>query len=173
MRFKYQLRTADMAEQKLDNLLASLTRVSRTAYTPGAVADLDTADKVRDDLKAGYSAGDAWQELGGAREQQTFDMHMLALVDPGAYATQRAAALAGVKAATEAAFNTSYRQFHEAGYSREESKNMALRAAGVTKQVQEAAMSKKFGGTEGLFMGAAAREHAPSHIARGAGRPHG
>ena len=43
---------------------------------------------------------------------------------------------------------------------------MALRAASVTKGVQEQAMAKKFGGNDSLFMGASAREHAPTHIAR-------
>ena len=38
---------------------------------------------------------------------------------------------------------TAYKQFLEAGFSREEAKQMAIRAAGVTKSVQEQAMSKK------------------------------
>ena len=157
-----------LSEEAMTKLFAGSigAALGRTVYTPGAVVDLDSSDKVRDDLKAGYSAGDAWQELGGAREQQTFDMKMLALTDPAKYATARSAALGTVKAATEVAFNTAYRQFHEAGYSREESKTMALRAASITKGVQEAAMAKKFGGNDSLFMGASAREHAPTHVAR-------
>ena len=158
-----------MGDAKLDALIAGITTLTtRPGYTPGAVVDLvdTTGDKVRDDLARGFVAGDAWQELGGAREQQCFDMKMLALTDPAKYATARSAALAIVKTATEVAFNTAYRQFHEAGYSREESKTMALRAASVTKGVQEQAMAKKFGGNDSLFMGASAREHAPTHIAR-------
>ena len=153
-----------VSEEQFTKLLAGVGgALERKTYKPGAAI---TVGDVADDLKAGYSAGDAWQELGGAREQQTFDMKMLALTDPAAYATARSAALATVKAATETAFNAAYKQFHEAGYSREESKTMALRAASVTKGVQEAAMAKKFGGNDSLFMGASARQSAPTHIAR-------
>ena len=158
-----------MAEAKIEAMITGLgALLARPGYTPGAVVDLADNDgaKVVADLARGFGASDAWQELGGAREQQCFDMKMLALTDPAKYATARSAALAIVKTATEVAFNTAYRQFHEAGYSREESKTMALRAASVTKGVQEQAMAKKFGGNDSLFMGASAREHAPTHVAR-------
>ena len=154
----------DAAQEAASKRMASLfVGTPRTVYTAtGAI----TVANVATSLKADYTSNDAWEELGGAREQATFDMKMLALTDPAAYANARSTALGVVKTATAAAYENAYKQFHEAGYSREESKSMALRAASVTKGVQEQAMAKKFGGNDSLFMGASAREHAPTHVAR-------
>ena len=91
-------------------------------------------------------------------------MKMLALTNPGEYATMRATALNQVKAATEASYKAAYGQFVEAGFSREEAKQMALKTASVTKSVQEQAMNKKFGGLDSVFMGTVAIENAPSHV---------
>jgi hypothetical protein len=57
-----------------------------------------------------------------------------------------------------------YKQFVEAGFSREEAKQMALKTASITKSVQEQAMNKKFGGLDSVFMGTVAREHTPSYL---------
>ena len=136
--------------------------LTRTAYT-GNGAKIKV-DNVEDSLKGVYTVDDAWAELGGNREAQQFDMKMLALTNPGEYATMRAAALGQVKAATEASYAVAYKQFVEAGFSREEAKQMALKTASITKSVQEQAMNKKFGGLDSVFMGTVARENAPSHI---------
>ena len=136
--------------------------LTRTAYT-GEGAKYKVGN-VEDSLKGDYTTEDAWAELGGNREAQQFDMKMLALTNPAEYATMRATALGQVKATTEASYATAYKQFVEAGFSREEAKQMALKTASVTKSVQEQAMNKKFGGLDSVFMGTVAREHAPSHV---------
>ena len=136
--------------------------LTRTAYT-GAGARIEVGD-IDNSLKKAYTTDDAWAELGGNREAQQFDMKMLALTNPGEYATMRAAALGQVKKTTEASYATAYGQFVEAGFSREEAKHMALKTASITKSVQEQAMNKKFGGLDSVFMGTVAREHAPSHV---------
>ena len=136
--------------------------LTRTAYT-GDGAKYKVSN-VEDSLKADYTVDDAWAELGGNREAQQFDMKMLALTNPGEYATMRATALGQVKATTEASYAAAYKQFVEAGFSREEAKQMALKTASVTKSVQEQAMNKKFGGLDSVFMGTVAREHTPSYL---------
>ncbi len=90
---------------------------------------------MEDSLKGDYTVDDAWAELGGNREAQQFDMKMLALTNPE-YASMRAAALGQVKATTEASYSAAYKKFVEAGFSREEAKQMALKTASVTKSVQ-------------------------------------
>ena len=151
-----------ISEEQLQKLVEGLRPAPRPTYGgSGAI----TVANVANSLSAGYSDTDACEDLGGAREQARFNMQMTALTSPAEYATKRSAALDEVKVATTAAFNAAYKTFHESGYSREEAKAMALRAAGVTKQVQEAAMNKRFGGTESVFMGAVARKNAPTHIA--------
>ena len=115
-------------------------------------------------LGGDYTPHDAWQDLGGSRESEQFNMRIIALSDPQEYAALRTDAMKEVKDATEKAFMTAYKQFLEAGFSREEAKHMAIRAAGVTKSVQEQAMSKKFGSNDDLFTGAVQRKYAPTHI---------
>jgi hypothetical protein len=51
----------------------------------------------------------------------------------------RATAVAQVKKTTEASYAVAYGQFVEAGFSREEAKQMALKTASVTKSDQEQA----------------------------------
>ena len=117
-----------MADQKLAELFAGLDKIaSRPVGTPYTGTDL-TVSNVGDNLKADYTVGDAWSQLGGNREQQTFDMRMLALSDPGGYAKLRTAALGDVKTVTEGAFNSADKQFVESGFSREEAKHMALQS---------------------------------------------
>ena len=129
---------------------------------PYVGTDLRVAD-VAQNLSADYTVHDAWSQLGGNREQQTFDMRMLALTDPGGYAKLRTAALTQVKTVTEGAFSNAYKQFVESGFSREEAKHMALQSASVTKNVQEMAMNKKFGGNDAIFMGTVQKQYAPTH----------
>ena len=156
--------SGDEAKKAAMELFASslTAAASRTSYA-GAGAKIEVGN-VGDSLKAAYTTDDAWAELGGNRESQQFDMKMLALTNPGEYATMRAAALGQVKATTEASYATAYKQFVEAGFSREEAKQMALKTASVTKSVQEQAMNKKFGGLDSVFMGTVAREHTPSYL---------
>jgi len=147
----------------MELFVSSLTAAaSRTSYA-GAGAKIKV-DNVEDSLKGAYTTDDAWAELGGNRESQQFDMKMLALTNPAEYATMRATALGQVKAATESSYKVAYGQFFEAGFSREEAKQMALKTASVTKSVQEQAMNKKFGGLDSVFMGTVAREHTPSYL---------
>ena len=65
--------------------------LTRTTYT-GKGAKIEVND-IGESLKADYTVDDAWAELGGNREAQQFDMKMLALTNPGEYASMRAAAL--------------------------------------------------------------------------------
>jgi len=154
---------AEAKKAAMELFISSVTAAaSRTPYA-GAGAKIDVGD-IGDSLKKAYTTDDAWAELGGNREAQQFDMKMLALTNPAEYATMRAAALGQVKKTTEASYATAYGQFVEAGFSREEAKQMALKTASVTKSVQEQAMNKKFGGLDSVFMGTVAREHAPSHV---------
>ena len=62
---------------------------------------------VAEDHKAGYSAGDAWHELGAARKQAAFDVKTSALTESAKFATARGAALGVVKTATESALKPS------------------------------------------------------------------
>jgi hypothetical protein len=124
-------------------------------------------------LGGDYTPTDAWQDLGGSRESEQFNMRIIALSDPEHYAALRTDAMNEVRDATEKAFMTAYKQFLEAGFSREEAKQMAIRAAGVTKSVQEQAMSKKFGSNDDLFTGAVQRKFAPTHIHKTASKGKG
>ena len=154
---------AEAKKAAMELFVSSVTAAaSRTPYA-GAGAKIDVGD-IGDSLKKAYTTDDAWAELGGTREAQQFDMKMLALTNPAEYATMRATALGQVKKTTEASYSTAYGQFVEAGFSREEAKQMALKTASITKSVQEQAMNKKFGGLDSVFMGTVAREHAPSHV---------
>ena len=154
---------AEAKKAAMELFVSSITAAaSRTPYA-GAGAKIDVGD-IGDSLKKAYTTDDAWAELGGNREAQQFDMKMLALTNPGEYETMRAAALGQVKKTTEASYAVAYGQFVEAGFSREEAKQMALKTASITKSVQEQAMNKKFGGLDSVFMGTVARENAPSHI---------
>jgi len=154
--------SGDEAKAKAAMELFVNSIASRTPYA-GEGAKYKVGS-VEDSLKADYTVDDAWAELGGNREAQQFDMKMLALTNPAEYATMRAAALAQVKKTTEASYAVAYGQFVEAGFSREEAKQMALKTASITKSVQEQAMNKKFGGLDSVFMGTVATENAPSHI---------
>ena len=154
---------AEAKKAAMELFVSSVTAAaSRTPYA-GAGAKIDVGD-IGDSLTGAYTTDDAWAELGGNREAQQFDMKMLALTNPAEYASMRAAALGQVKATTEASYATAYKQFVEAGFSREEAKQMALKTASVTKSVQEQAMNKKFGGLDSVFMGTVAREHTPSYL---------
>ena len=135
----------------------------RAARRLAASSRLDSSQLTKA-LGGDYTPQDAWQDLGGSRESEQFNMRIIALSDPQHYADLRAVAMNEVKDATEKAFMTAYKQFLEAGFSREEAKQMAIRAAGVTKSVQEQAMSKKFGSNDDLFTGAVQRKFAPTHI---------
>jgi hypothetical protein len=135
----------------------------RAARSLAASSRLDSS-QIQKSLAGDYTSHDAWQDLGGSRESEQFNMRIIALSDPEKYAALRAVAMNEVKDATEKAFMTAYKQFLEAGFSREEAKQMAIRAAGVTKSVQEQAMSKKFGSNDDLFTGAVQRKFAPTHI---------
>ena len=129
-----------------------------------AASSILDSSQLQKALGGDYSSHDAWQDLGGSLESEQFNMRIIALSDPQQYAALRAVAMNEVKDATEKAFMTAYKQFLEAGFSREEAKHMAIRAAGVTKSVQEQAMSKKFGSNDDLFTGAVQRKYAPTHI---------
>jgi hypothetical protein len=63
-------------------------------------------------------------------------MKMLALTNPGEYATMRATALGQVKAATESSYKVAYGQFFEAGFSREEAKQMVGRTPGNIQAIR-------------------------------------
>jgi hypothetical protein len=143
-------------------LFAQIGNAVASSRPPYVGTDFRVAD-VNEDLKADYTVHDAWSQLGGNREQQTFDMRMMALSDPGGYAKLRNRALGDVKTITEGAFSNAYKQFVESGFSREEAKHMALQAASVTKNVQEMAMNKKFGGNDAIFMGTVQKQNAPTH----------
>ena len=138
-----------------------------------AASSILDSSQLQKALGGDYSSHDAWQDLGGSRESEQFNMRIIALSDPQKYSALRAVAMNEVKDATEKAFMTAYKQFLEAGFSREEAKQMAIRAAGVTKSVQEQAMSKKFGSNDDLFTGAVQRKFAPTHIHKTASKSKG
>ena len=62
-------------------------------------------------LAGDYTPTDAWQDLGGSRESEQFNMRIIALSDPEHYAALRTDAMKEVKDATEKAFMTAYKQF--------------------------------------------------------------
>ncbi len=88
------------------------------------------------------------------KTSEAVNMRIIALSNPQQYATLGTEAMNEVKEATEKAFITAYKQFLEAGFSREEAKQMAIRAAGVTKSVSN----------DDLFTAAVQRKCAPTHI---------
>lgn len=152
----------DEADPTLSGASSLFTR-GRAARSLAPSSRLDSS-QLQKALAGDYTPHDAWQDLGGSRESEQFNMRIIALSDPERYAALRTDAMNEVKDATEKAFITAYKQFLEAGFSREEAKQMAIRAAGVTKSVQEQAMSKKFGSNDDLFTGAVQRKFAPTHI---------
>ena len=159
-------------EPEPTNGASSMFAAGRASRSLAASSRLDESQLTKA-LAGNYTPHDAWQDLGGSRESEQFNMRIIALSDPEKYATLRADAMNEVKDATEKAFMTAYKQFLEAGFSREEAKQMAIRAAGVTKSVQEQAMSKKFGSNDDLFTGAVQRKYAPTHIHKTASKSKG
>jgi hypothetical protein len=154
------------------NTASSMFAAGRAARSLAPSSRLDSRQLTKA-LAGDYTPHDAWQDLGGSRESEQFNMRIIALSDPEHYAALRTDAMNEVKDATEKAFITAYKQFLEAGFSREEAKQMAIRAAGVTKSVQEQAMSKKFGSNDDLFTGAVQRKYAPTHIHKTASKSKG
>jgi len=146
------------------NTASDLFAISGSSRSRLAASSRLDSSQLTKALAGDYTPHDAWQDLGGSRESEQFNMRIIALSDPEHYAALRTDAMKEVKDATEKAFITAYKQFLEAGFSREEAKQMAIRAAGVTKSVQEQAMSKKFGSNDDLFTGDVQRKFAPTHI---------
>ena len=166
-----QVGSGDEAEPS--NTASGLFAAGRSSRSRLAASSRFGDSELQKALGGDYTPTDAWQDLGGSRESEQFNMRIIALSDPERYADLRAVAMNEVKDATEKAFMTAYKQFLEAGFSREEAKQMAIRAAGVTKSVQEQAMSKKFGSNDDLFTGAVQRKFAPTHIHKTASKSKG
>ena len=68
---------------------------------------------------------DVWRDVGGYREQDQFNMRLLALTKPAEYAEMKAEAIRGVKDATENSYSVALKQHLAAGISMEDAKKAA------------------------------------------------
>jgi hypothetical protein len=89
------------------------------------------AEKLMDSFAEGLAERDAantelatksdessiWRDLGGAREQDAYDMRLLSLTDPYTYTNMRNNALKAVKDASEESYKAAYLQQLTAGAS--------------------------------------------------------
>ena len=75
---------------------------------------------------------DVWRDVGGVREQDQFNMRLLALTKPAEYAGLKAQALEGVKSATESSYEVSLKQHLAAGVSLDDAKKA------ITKSILKA-----------------------------------
>ena len=87
---------------------------------------------------------DVWRDVGGVREQDQFNMRLLALTKPAEYAALKAQALEGVRKATESSYEVSLKQHLAAGVSLDDAKKAARNAAIATKDLQTKAMKLRF-----------------------------
>ena len=94
---------------------------------------------------------DAWESVGGRRDADAMNMRIMALTNPEGYQALRDEAVRAIKIAVEAAFNSSYNQFKDAGYSMQDAETEALKAAQVVKDSQYRAMHSRFG-DDSLFL---------------------
>jgi len=87
---------------------------------------------------------DVWRDVGGYREQDQFNMRLLALTKPAEYAEMKAEAIRGVKDATENSYSVALKQHLAAGISMEDAKKAAKSAAMSTKDLQMKSMKMRF-----------------------------
>jgi hypothetical protein len=87
---------------------------------------------------------DVWRDVGGYREQDQFNMRLLALTKPSEYAGLKANAITGVKEATENSYSVALKQHLAAGVSMDDAKSAAKKAAFATKDLQMKAMKMRF-----------------------------
>ena len=87
---------------------------------------------------------DVWRDVGGYREQDQFNMRLLALTKPDEYAALKAGAIAGVKQATENSYSVALKQHLAAGVSMDDAKKAAKNAALATKDLQMKAMKMRY-----------------------------
>ena len=87
---------------------------------------------------------DVWRDVGGYREQDQFNMRLLALTKPDEYAALKAGAIEGVKKATENSYSVALKQHLAAGVSMDDAKSAAKKAALATKELQMKAMKMRF-----------------------------
>jgi hypothetical protein len=87
---------------------------------------------------------DVWRDVGGVREQDKFNMRLLALTKPDEYAALKAGAIEGVKKATENAYSVALKQHLAAGVSMDDAKKAAKNAALSTKDLQMKAMKMRY-----------------------------
>jgi len=87
---------------------------------------------------------DVWRDCGGYREQDQFNMRLLALTKPSEYAGMKAHAITAVKEATENSYGVALKQHLAAGVSMDDAKKAAKNAAMSTKDLQMKAMKMRF-----------------------------
>ena len=87
---------------------------------------------------------DVWRDVGGYREQDQFNMRLLALTKPDEYAALKAGAIKGVKEATENSYSVALKQHLAAGVSMDDAKSAAKKAALATKELQMKAMKMRY-----------------------------
>jgi len=107
-----------------------------------AITDRDAANKTLATTSADDSS--IWRDLGGAREQDAYEMRLLSLTDPYTYTDLRNKALKAVKLASEESYKAAYKQQLTAGASKSHAKDFALKAGMATKNLQMEAMRLRF-----------------------------
>ena len=136
-----------MAEAKADEYTNSLVMSGLTAEDPQAATDRAAAKKKRDgtiDTYASGSTSSGWSQVGGLEDENRYAMSSLMVTDPKAYARQRLDALAEVKASVNSIYNTTRRQFLDAGLNMGEAEKRATAAAAATRKVGMTAMAAKY-----------------------------
>ena len=103
-------------------------------------------------ISRNYTTDSLWADLGGTYEQKSFDRKVQALTKPADYAADRKTELDKIKAASEAAFKTSYEGFLTAGLSPDQAKAAAYQSARAEYQNQMRVFQLMFGqGTDQVY----------------------
>jgi hypothetical protein len=111
-----------------------------------SVADLNAAIIALQTTLTAGGAGvvDPIAELGITLEEKQYASRLLALTNPGTYATNRAAAFTTMKTAVTASYNGAYASFITAGYPSDQAKRSALAAAENTRRVERLIVEQNF-----------------------------
>ena len=136
-----------MTETAADTFSNSLALSGFTGEDPQVAKDRLAEKQKRDgriDVYTANSTSSGWSQVGGLEDENRYAMSSLMVTDPKAYARQRLDALAEVKASVNSIYNTTRRQFLDAGLNMGEAEKRATAAATATRKVGMTAMAAKY-----------------------------
>ena len=117
-----------MTETAADTFSNSLALSGFTGEDPQVAKDRLAEKQKRDgriDVYTANSTSSGWSQVGGLEDENRYAMSSLMVTDPKAYARQRLDALAEVKASVNSIYNTTRRQFLDAGLNMGEAEKRA------------------------------------------------